>query len=219
MNAITSQRSEIVPQCSGRMRHNRLIGSGIRRIVRFIISVCDGNDHCQMAKLPCVHILHLLVRNLCPLEQRFQPLRIRLLFGRKDAEGRWLNEPRRQRRMEYAVLKSAARAGKCRQNSSVTAKLLPYVIVLNGVDHSHDTGTLVLPQLRQCFMQLIFPHGQEDEIVDVTQVQRVQHTDICCANRSILFIPQATPPQSFQPRPSGINRGVHTCFRKQRCVQ
>ena len=59
---------------------------------------------------------------------------------------------RGQRCMEYAVLKSAARAGKCRQNLSITAKLFPHVIVLNGVDHSHDTGTLILPQLRQRFM-------------------------------------------------------------------
>ena len=63
------------------MGHNRLIGSDIGRIVCFIIGICNWYDHSEVAKLPCVHILYLLVWDFRPFEQRFQLLCIRFLPG------------------------------------------------------------------------------------------------------------------------------------------
>lgn len=125
MHAVSCQRPEIFPQHFCGMFHDRLVSSCVCRIVCFVIGIRNRHDHAKMTKLPRMHIRYLLIGDLRMLEQGFQRACLRLLLGVKDAEGRGLNEPWRQCRMENTVLKSASCAGERRDDPPCTAKLLP----------------------------------------------------------------------------------------------
>ena len=124
-----------------------------------------------MAKLPEVHICHLLIRDSGLPKQGgkgFCPFRF---FARYFGESGGLNQPRRERRIQHVGLNPAARARKRGEDTSFSADAFPVSVVVNRIDHGDDARAPVGFQLAERLNQLVFPNGQKDEIVVVAVLQ------------------------------------------------
>ena len=122
LSAGLFQTAEIGFQLHGCLTHDLLFATRFTRIVGQRIGVGDGHDHRQMAELPEVHILHLLIRDFGFSKQGGKALGSFRFFARNFGEGGGLNPTRRERRIQHAVPDSAACARKAAQETDPVRK-------------------------------------------------------------------------------------------------
>ena len=105
---------EVIPDLLCSFSHEYGISSRMLGIRRFIIRICNRHNHCQMTQLPGMHVRYDLIRYLRPVKNTGK-----LFFSSvRLSEGRRLDNPRCQGRIQYVSVKAAACTGEGRDDPS-----------------------------------------------------------------------------------------------------